>query len=301
MSMMRAGREIQTRCLVNPGCSLGEGPTWDSDSQRLYWVDILENRIYRHDPAERSTHAWTTQEHVGFVVVRPDGGLLAGYKSGLHHVVLNDDATVTSSRIDRVDSNRPNVRFNDATFDAEGRIWACTLGGTPEQPLGTYYCYDGDLNRRTVDEGYLVANGPALSPDRKLLYTVETSGHPGRRKGVYVSRITPSGALEDQRLLISWDEYDSAPDGVVTDGEGNLWLGEFRGNILRCFSPKGAQIASVPLSAWNVTKAAFGGKHLDLLYVTSARVEVDDETLARYPDTGGVIMVEGTGVRSFVR
>ncbi len=295
MSVMRTGREIQTRCLVNPGCALGEGPTWDPDSQRLYWVDILENRIYRHDPADGRTDSWTAPEQVGFIVVRPDGGFVAGFKSGLHHVVLNDDATVTSLRIDRVDGNRDDVRFNDATLDAEGRIWACTLGGTPEEPLGTYYCYERDLNRRTVDDGYLVANGPALSPDRSRLYTVETSGHPRRRKGVYVSRITPSGALEEQRLLIAWDAYDSSPDGVVTDSDGNLWLGEFRGNVLRCFSSEGAEVASLPLSAWNVTKGAFGGEGLDRLYVTSARIEVDEDTLARYPDTGGVIVVEGTG------
>jgi xylono-1,5-lactonase len=295
MSVMRAGREIRTACVVNPGCSLGEGPTWDAGSQLLYWVDILENRIYRHDPADGKTHSWTTPEHVGFVIVRAAGGLVSGFKSGLHHVTLHDDATVTSSRIDRVDRNRDDVRFNDATSDAEGRIWACTLGGTAEEPLGAYYCYDRDLKRHTVDDGYLVANGPALSPDRSLLYTVETSGHRRRRKGVYVSRITPSGALEEQRLLIAWDAYDSSPDGVVTDSDGNLWLGEFRGNVVRCFSSKGAQIASLPLSAWNVTKAAFGGERLDLLYVTSARVEVDEETLARYPDTGGVIVAEGTG------
>jgi sugar lactone lactonase YvrE len=289
---------IQTRCLVNPGCSLGEGPIWDPGSRRLYWVDILENRIYRYDPADESTSSWTTPEHVGFVVVRPDGGLIAGFKSGLHHVTLNDDATVTASRIDRVDGNRDDVRFNDATSDAEGRIWACTLGGTAEEPLGTYYCYDTDLSRCTVDDGYLVANGPALSPDRLLLYTVETAGHRGRLQGVYVSRLTPDGTLEAQRLLIDWRAYDSSPDGVVTDGEGNLWLGEFRGNVLRCFSPDGEQLASVPLPAWSVTKAAFGGERGDLLYVTSARIEADEETLARYPDTGGVFEVLGTGARA---
>jgi sugar lactone lactonase YvrE len=271
---------------------------WDPDSQRLYWVDILENRIYRYDPADGDTQSWSTPEHVGFVVVRPDGKLVAGFKSGLHHTVLNDDAIATSSRVDRVDGGRNDVRFNDATSDAEGQIWACTLGGTPEEPLGTYYCYDTDLNRRTVDVGYLVANGPALSPDRSLIYTVETSGHPRRRKGVYVSRIAPSGALEDQRLLIPWDAYDSSPDGIVTDSEGNLWLGEFHGNVLRCFSPEGEQLAALPLPAWNVTKAIFGGDGGDLLYVTSARVEADDQTLARYPDTGGVIEVAGTGARA---
>jgi D-xylonolactonase len=289
---------IQIRCLVNPGCSLGEGPTWDTGSQRLYWVDILENRIYRYDPADERTSSWTTPENVGFVVVRPDGGLVAGFKSGLHHVALDVDGGVTASRIDRVDLGRDDVRFNDATADAEGRIWACTLGGTPEEPLGTYYCYGSDLSRRTVDDGYLVANGPALSPDGRLLYTVETAGHPGRAQGVYVSQITPDGTLEGQRLLIDWRAYDSAPDGVVTDAEGNLWLGEFRGNVVRCFSPEGEQLGSVPLPAWSVTKAVFGGKRGDLLYVTSARVEADEETLARYPDTGGVIEVSGTGARA---
>jgi sugar lactone lactonase YvrE len=106
---------IQTRCLVNPPCSLGEGPTWDAGSQRLYWVDILENRIYRYDPADESTSSWATPEHVGFVVVRPDGGLVAGFKSGLHHVALNEDGSVAASRIDRVDRSRADVRFNDAT------------------------------------------------------------------------------------------------------------------------------------------------------------------------------------------
>jgi xylono-1,5-lactonase len=270
---------------------------WDPDSQRLYWVDILENRIYRHDAVHGATQSWIVPEHVGFVVVRPDGELVAGFKSGLHHIVLDDDANVTSSRIDQVDGNREDVRFNDATSDSEGRIWACTLGGTEQEPLGAYYCYDGDLNRRTVDDGYLVANGPALSPDGSLIYTVESSGHPGRRKGVYVSRVAPGGALEDQRLLIPWDAHDSSPDGVVTDSEGNLWLGEFRGNVLRCFSSEGEQLAAVPLPAWNITKAVFGGARRDLLYVTSARVEADGETLARYPDTGGVIEVAGTGAR----
>jgi sugar lactone lactonase YvrE len=215
-------------------------------------------------------------------------------------VALDDGGGVTASRIDRVDRNRDDVRFNDASTDAEGRIWACTLGGTAVEPLGTYYCYDTDLSRRTVDDGYLVANGPALSPDRSFLYTVETAGHPGRPRGVYVSRLTPDGTLEAQRLLIDWRTYDSAPDGVVTDGDGNLWLGEFRGNVLRCFSPDGEQRASVPLPAWSVTKAVFGGERGDLLYVTSARIEADEETLARYPDTGGVFEVSGTGARAAV-
>jgi sugar lactone lactonase YvrE len=285
--------EFAVRCIANPGCSLGEGPLWDAETQRLYWVDILEARIYRYDPFDGSTAAWSTPEPVGFVFPDADGSLVAGFKSGLHRVSLEQDGTVRASRIDRVDGGRADVRFNDATRDAGGLIWACTLGGSADEPLGAYYRYDTEHNRRTVDTGYLVANGPALSPDGELLYTVETSGHARRRKGVYASRVTAAGELEGQRLLIDWDAIDSQPDGVVTDADGNLWLGEFHGNVLRCFGPDGNPIASHPLPAWNPTKPAFGGEHGDVVYVTTARVDVDEETLARYPDTGGVLEIRG--------
>lgn len=270
------------RCVVNPGMSLGEGPVWDAETSRLYWVDILENRIYRHDPASERTESWPTPEHVGFVFAGEDGSLLAGFASGLHRVTLGDDGTVAASRIDRVD-----VRFNDATRDRAGCIWACTLS--------RYYNYDRELNRRLVDDDYVIANGPALSPDGRLLYTVETRGHARRPKGVYVAHITPLGTLERQRLLIGWDTHTSSPDGIVTDPEGNLWLGEFEGNVVRRFDADGEQTAEIPLPAWNVTKPAFGGERGDVLYVTSARYGVGGETLERYPDTGGVLEIAGIG------
>jgi D-xylonolactonase len=267
---------MRIRCVVNPGCTLGEGPLWDAVSQRLYWVDILEDRIYRHDPAFGTTESWSTPEHVGFVLPT-EHGLVAGFASGLHHVTLEGD-TASATRIDSVD---PHARFNDATLDADGRIWACTLS--------TYYCYDRELRRRTVDTGYGVANGPALSPEGRELYTVETEGRPDRRRGVYAARIQRDGTLARRRLLVDWDAaYDSVPDGVVTDADGNLWLGEFRGNVVRRFSADGEETLAVPLPAWNVTKAALAG---DRMFVTSARVEADAETLARFPETGGVLEV----------
>lgn len=271
---------MNVRCICNPGCTLGEGPIWDDGSQRLYWVDILEQRIYRHDPAEGRVEWWSTPEPVGFVLPEADGTLLAGFATGLHRVTLGADATMSAERIDRLDG----ARFNDATREPDGSIWACTLEA--------YYRYDAQLDRRIVDDGYGIANGPALSPDGRFLYTVETRGHDGRQKGVYVSHIAQDYALESQRLLVDWAGYRSQPDGVVADPDGNLWVGEFRGNVVRCFGPEGDESAAIPLPAWNVTKAALAG---DRLYVTSALYDVDADTLARFPDTGGVLEITGIG------
>lgn len=256
---------------------------WDEASRSLYWVDILECRIHRH--GDDGDACWRTPELVGFVVPEADGTLLAGFASGLHRVALHDDGTVHADRIDRV---ADGDRFNDATRDSRGRLWACTLS--------TYYCYDENLARREVDRGYLVANGPALSPDERLLYTVETRGHAGRPQGVFVSRITPAGELAGQRLLVDWASRDSQPDGIVTDANGDLWVGEFQGNVLRRFSPDGEELDAVPLPAWNPTKPALAGD--GTLYVTSARYGVADDRLARYPHTGGLLEISGIGSSS---
>ena len=271
---------MNIRCVANPGCSLGEGPIWDDAAQRLYWVDIIERRIYRHDPAGGSVESWAVSEQVGFVLPEPDGTLLAGFETGLHRVTLDAGGTASAERIDRVDG----ARFNDATRAADGSIWACTLEA--------YYRYDEQLERLTVDDGYATANGPALSPDEELLYTVETRGHDGRQKGVYVSHITSDGTLESQRLLVDWAPYDSQPDGVVADRDGSLWVGEFGGNVLRRFSTEGDELTTIELPAWNITKAALAG---DRLYVTSARYGVNAHMLARFPDTGGVLEITGIG------
>jgi len=53
----------------------------------------------------------------------------------------------------------------------------------------------------------------------------------------------------------------------------------------------------VAIPAPQVTSACFGGPDLDILYVTSAAIGMDDEGLAAYPDAGGLFAVTGLGIR----
>jgi len=285
--------DIKIRCISNPECTLGEGPLWDAKKNLLYWVDILENKIYSYDAASGTVKSWTTNEHVGFVIIKQDGSLIAGLKSGLHNISLNDDTTVTASRIDRVDENLEYIRFNDGMSDKSGGIWACTMDMRTREPLGKYFYYDQEYRKTIVDEGYVVANGPAISPDERFLYTVETVGNKNISKGIYVSEITSNKTLANRKLLIDWNERNTYPDGLITDTKGNLWIAEFSGNTLRCYSCYGELKTEIPLPAWNVTKAAIGGEKGDVLYVTSSRIGVDQDILANYPYTGGIIEITG--------
>lgn len=282
---------IQIQCITNPECTLGEGPVWDARSNQLYWVDILDNKIYRYNPVNRNIQAWVTPENVGFVIIKQDGSLIAGLKSGLHTITLHNDTTVTASRIDRVDENLEYIRFNDATADANGGIWACTMDMRNQETLGKYFYYDAAFQRTIVDEGYVVANGPALSSDERLLYTVESVGNKDIRQGVYVSEITAGKVLTNKKLFIDWAGFNSFPDGLITDTKGNLWIAEFGGNTLRCYSPQGELKNAIQLPAWNITKAAIGGDKRNVLYVTSSRIGMNAQMLAKYPCSGGIIEI----------
>jgi xylono-1,5-lactonase len=45
-----------------------EGPTWDAATQRLWWVDIADERVHCFDPASGDDDCWSTtgQPFAGF-------------------------------------------------------------------------------------------------------------------------------------------------------------------------------------------------------------------------------------------
>ncbi|TSD63841.1 SMP-30/gluconolactonase/LRE family protein [Inquilinus sp. KBS0705] len=279
--------------LLDTKSALGEGPVWNYKMQTLFWVDILGKKIYSWKPDTKTFNFWNTGEFVGFVIFTKEESMLAGYKSGLHKLTLLENNEIIAERIDCIDQDGVSVRFNDGCLDKNGGVWACTMDMDNRHNLGKYYYYNTDMTRKVVLEGYVVANGPAISPDNKILYTVETSGNTMIRKGVYRSVLDEGGNVSDTRLLIDWAGLNSSPDGLITDKIGNLWVGEFGGNRLRCFNDDGLIIREIPLPAWNVTKCAFEGANENILFVTSARIGVDGNLMKRFPFTGGLLSITG--------
>lgn len=279
-------------CPVNTQCLLGEGPVWHEGSNTLFWVDILERKIFSYNLTTGDVNWWQTQEYVGFIILNPKGEILAGYKSGLHEIVLLENHVVRSQRIDTIDEKDSSVRFNDGMIDRNGDIWACSMDMNNARDLGKYFYYDDDLVQRIVLENYTVANGPALNNNRDKLYTVETVGNHHRVKGIYRYTITGKGRVANEELLVPWP-HNSYPDGVFTDGFDNVWVGEFGGNVLRSFTADGKLKLEIPLPAWNVTKGVFCTTGEYRLFVTSARFGCSDATLQRYPQTGGILLIEG--------
>ena len=76
------------------------------------------------------------------------------------------------------------------------------------------------------------------------------------------------------------------------DESGALWVALFGGSRVACWDPEsGKLLAQVRLPVSNVTSCAFGGRDLDELYITTARILLTEQELAKQPEAGGLFVV----------
>ncbi|KAK9298960.1 hypothetical protein QLX08_007876 [Tetragonisca angustula] len=193
--------EVTIEPLTGP-YGLGEGPHWDSTSQKLYFVDIFAQKIFKFDPAT--------------------GGL---------------------------------------TFTFIGTMGFEKNGVFPPN-LGSLYSLVWAYN-----------------------YNSET------------------GTISNKKIVFDLQKNDISgiPDGMTIDTNGNLWVAVYSGGSVLNINPQtGELLRSIKFNdAKNITSVAFGGPNLDILYVTSASMGLDENQLKEQPHAGYLFAVKGLGARGF--
>ncbi|QDH17507.1 SMP-30/gluconolactonase/LRE family protein [Swingsia samuiensis] len=268
-------------CVLDVRATLGEGPVWIGSESALYFVDILGKKVHRFVPDTAEHKSWDAPARVGFMLPVEDGKFLAGLADGLH---IFDPHTGEFAPHAQIEPEHPGNRLNDGCVDGLGRLWFGTMDDGEENETGSIYRVihkrDG-LEITKHDEGYVVSNGPAVSPNGDVLYVCDS----GEQK-VYAFDLDKAGNLSNERLFAQFS--DGYPDGVVTDSEGNVWCGTWGGGRVSRFRPDGTPLPSIEMPATNVTKIAFGGDDLKTVFVTTARKGLDAETLAKEPQAGSI-------------
>ena len=155
----------QAEHCLTVGATLGEGPIWVDDA--LWFVDIKQQRIYRHDPVAGTLDHWASPEMVGWVVPAQRGGFVAGLKSGPHHF---DPATGSFEQLAEIDAHLPANRLNDACVDGQGRIWFGTMDNDETSLSGRLFQWSAGRVTPTAADPVCITNGPAISPDDSILY-----------------------------------------------------------------------------------------------------------------------------------
>lgn len=262
----------------NLAAELGEGPVWVEGDRALWFVDIKKQAIHRFDPASADRRSWGAPEQVGFILPAERGGFVAGLQSGLHHF---DEASGTFTLIVEVDRDIPTNRLNDGVVDPAGRLWFGTMDNGERDKSGAFYCFaDGRVTRTNID-AIAITNGPAVSPDGRILYVVDTL------KGtIDAVDIDALGALGQRRPFVRINPAEGHPDGPTIDSEGCVWISLYAGWEARRYSPGGKLVEQVRFPVANITKIAFGGDDLRTAYATTARQMLSAEQIAGQPQIG---------------
>jgi sugar lactone lactonase YvrE len=277
---MTAGRAPVN--LWNAGCVLGEGPLWAEGA--LWFVDIKKRKVHRFSPADGGRRSWDAPEQVGFLLPVEGGGFVAGLESGLYRF---DPECGEFTLVAEVEPDIPTNRLNDAVVDPEGRLWFGSMDNGESAPSGSFYSYHRGALRHSGLPRVAITNGPAVSPDGRLLYWVDTAG-----RTINACDLAADGTLGPSRLLVKLGEKEGYPDGPTVDSEGRVWISLYWASEARLYSPAGELLERVRFPVSNITKIAFGGEDFRTAYVTTARHGIRPDALGRQPEAGALFAFE---------
>jgi len=267
---------------------LGEGPLWDVESERLYWIDSYGPCIHCADVNGGDRKTWSVPEPIGSMALRADGGAVVSLRSGFY---LFDFESGETELIQRTQPEAMTCRMNDGKTDRQGRFVAGSMDHEESAPVGKLFRLDPNLSVTTLDHGIVCSNGPCFSPDGTTLYFADSF----QKKIFAYDYDTVAGGVSARRVFANFDDFTGYPDGATVDSEGGVWSVEvYAGRLIR-FAPDGAVDRVVGLPVFSTTSINFGGPELDIAYITS----MARPYRGRYPmekEAGMVFAVTGLGV-----
>jgi sugar lactone lactonase YvrE len=271
---------MKPELLYDTKATLGEGPVWDVRTGTLFWIDILNKRVYAGADV-----LLELDEFIGCIALRKSGGLVLTKRFSFWTCETDPVRTTFLSTL----AGEPaNNRFNDGKCDPRGRFLVGTMDMGEKYPNGSLYSFNGEAVTRLLN-GVTISNGLTWSPDYKTFYYIDT---PTRTVRAFDYDLE-TGGIANPRDAVRVPESLGWPDGMTSDLQGNLWIAMWGGAQVTKWDPASGQLLErTPLPAKNVSSCVFGGKNMNELYVTSARVGLDEAALNQYPLTGGVFRLE---------
>ncbi len=275
-------------CIARCDNILGEGPRWDARRGRLYWLDIKGKRLHWLEPSGGGQAVLDLPARASALAPRGDGSLVMATDQGV--AVLDPDSGRFDLRLE-LEPERPGNRTNDGGIDMAGRFWISTMDDAEAVDSGALYRLDADWSCHPVRDGMGIPNTICVSPAGDTLYVGDS-----KEQTIYAWDLDATGVLSGQREFADTRGTDASPDGSAVDAEGGLWNAQWGGWRVVRYLPDGTVGEIIPLPVEQPTSCAFGGKDLDTLYITSARVGLSEEALAEQPLAGSLFAIR-TGVK----
>lgn len=280
--MTRAAPDIEVVCDIVH--KVGESPLWDDRAQALWWVDAMGHEIRRRG-SDGTIRTFSTAFQPSALALSEDGGVVVAAGMGLHRL---DPETGTTEQLVSVEDALQDTRLNDGVVDTAGRFWVGSMHASPERaPIGRLHCFASGSAVTKLD-GLRTQNGAAVSPDGKTFYLADS--HPDVCMIWAFDLDATTGELENQRVFHR--PQRGRPDGAAIDADGCYWFAAVDGASLVRLDPDGAVMRTVDLPVSRPTKPAFGGSELDILFLTTMSLGLNEAQRAAEPMSGKVLALD---------
>ncbi len=290
--------EVARFCKVEG--ALSESPLWHPRRKSLFWLDILEKRLFEkrfNSPGDDCTRTWEVPEFTSSIA-------LCGSDNGCLWMVTARSFgrfELTTGRYDVFVSLPIGAKFrtNDGGVSPSGDYWFGTMAWDMADGPGRICTVSPDGKFQERFDGIGIPNTFCWSQDGNRFYLSDSL------KGKIFTHQYRHGLVDNKpaEILVDLGDVGGEPDGGAIDFHDNLWVAIWGKSEVRAYSCEGALVYRVKLPVPNVSSCCFGGINLDWLFVTSARVGLESNELESYPDSGSVFLlkspVKGIPKRAF--
>lgn len=274
--------------LYEAGAVNAEGSMWIPKSQELYWIDIEKGIFNILNPVNKHNRAYPLGQRVGTFVPEKAGGVLVALQDGIYHL---DFKTSKLSFVTKADYDPKISRFNDGKCDPAGRFWVGSMSLNGKKKAAALYCYDSKGKLNKMLDTVSLSNGIVWTADKKTMYFIDTPTMCVQEFDYDNS----TGKIKFKRIAVRITGAFSAghPDGMAIDSKGMLWIAQWDGSCVKCFNPhSGKVLMKIHVPAPRVSSCTFGGKNMDILYITTASQGLTKEELKKYPHSGSIFWVK---------
>lgn len=266
-------------------CVLGESPLWHAARKCCFWVDIENGVLYEYNWTQQTTRNWKFNYRLTLVLQGKDDQLTLALDAKIASFDLETEKLKWLVDIE-TDSE---IRCNDGAPDTLGRLWVGTMHLEHKNEAGALYCIDPDLKVHKKLNNSTISNGIAWSLDNKRLYYIDS---PTQAVQSFIFE-EKTGKIIFEKNVISIPNEMGSPDGMSIDEEGMLWIAHWGGFGLYRWNPRnGKLISKIEVPVPQVSSCAFVGENLDYLLITTARENMKEEELKKYPESGDVFLAK---------
>lgn len=267
------------KLLINTKCILGESPRWCKKTNSLFFVDILDCKIYRYEFNKKRLTYRKYESIIGNIDIVNNGKLIVAFEKEIAYIdYTKNTKQIIISLDDDLLSNRPN----DGKLDPKGRYWFSTMNKDEVSNTGRLWRLH-NKEKKMMSDNFIIGNGIDWDMQYKKMYFTDSV----KKQILIFDYDLSKGEISNKRIFYKYSG-EGVPDGLTVDINGNIWSAIFGGSKIIKINSFGKIIQSIKLPVPNPTSLIVIDKNI---YVTTAKHKLSKNEQNDYSQSGAVFQI----------